>query len=181
MSNCCTKRPPHVLFVDLMRFAKQQVCMYVCMYHVDETERQAGKSDATSWTWSGLQKQTLHLGEVTNITRYCGTPAVHVEPDLDRYWRQEQRSQTPTTNILQLEIASCWRKVHTSEMHPNRLPTYVCMCVYVCMYVCFMYVCMHICMHVCMYTICIYVCMKALKCNTLTIRQVPTILKHYAI
>ena len=50
MSDYCTKRPPHVLFVDLMRFAKQQVCMYVCMYHVDETERQAGKSDATSWT-----------------------------------------------------------------------------------------------------------------------------------
>ena len=61
MSDYCTKRPPHVIFVDLMRFAKRQVCMYVCM-RVDETKWLAGKSDATSWSWSDLQKQALHLG-----------------------------------------------------------------------------------------------------------------------
>ena len=138
MTNCYIKRPPHVSFVDHM---------LVCI-HVERTKQQAHKSDATSWTWSGQQKQTLHLGEVTTITRYCSTPAVHVEPDLDRYWTQEQRSQTPTTNILQLEIASCWLKVHTSEMLPNRLPMYVCM--YVCMCEC-MYVCMYICMYICTY------------------------------
>ena len=173
MTNCYIKRPPHVSFVDLM---------LVCI-HVERTKQQAHKSDATSWTWSGQQKQTLHLGEVTTITRYCSTPAVHVEPELDRYWTQEQRSQTPITNILQLEITSCWLKVHTSEMLPNRLPMYVCMyvCMCECMYVC-IYVCIYAHMHAyLMYTICIYVCMKALKCNTLTIRQDPTILGHYAI
>ena len=34
-------------------------------------------------------------------------------------------------------------------MHPNRLPMYVCMCVYVCMYVSCMYVCTYACMSVC--------------------------------
>ncbi len=37
------------------------VCEYVCM-HVDETKWLAEISDATSWSWSVLQKQALHLG-----------------------------------------------------------------------------------------------------------------------
>ena len=40
-SDCCTKRPPYVFFVDLMRSCQEAgmyVCMYVCMC-VDETKQ----------------------------------------------------------------------------------------------------------------------------------------------
>ena len=80
--------------------------MYVCM-RIDETKWLAGKSDATSWSWSDLQKQALHLGEVMDMTYYCGTAAMYVELALGRHWREEQWSRTPTTNTLQLESATC--------------------------------------------------------------------------
>ena len=40
-SDCCTKRPPYVFFVDLMRSCQEAgmyVCMYVCIC-VDETKQ----------------------------------------------------------------------------------------------------------------------------------------------
>ena len=83
--------------------------MYVCMYVSCMLMKPSG--------WQRNQTPPHGLGVTcrsklctwggVDMTYYCGTAAMYVELALDRHWREEQWSRTPTANTLQLESATC--------------------------------------------------------------------------